>query len=524
MISVGQLSVTLGLLVDKASWKKGDARINHFRRVAAGVGVAMAGVFAGRALGKAFLGFNMSVEESKNQIASMLALGGQTTMTAQLENANKLYDMLRVKAADLPGETQDYVNMLGLLAQPLSRAGASLEAMRDITAGSFVLAKGMGISWQEASRDLRDYINQGKVTARDKFLLGMLQGSGVDTNDIEKARAQSKKLGYKGRAALIQKQTTGPLAQEVAERLSKSFSGRLENVKENLKQTFGKIGSVLFEKIKVTLTKLADWFKNNKTAIGVWAEKVGKYIGKVFDGIQTAVMWLLDHQDVLVAFFVAIGALLTMMMGRALLAWFAIAWPMFAGAGLFLMFTKVFKHVGLLPGILLAAGAAGLLMWLGIGGPVAIAVIALAAFAAVLYVWKDEVVAIFDQVKDSAKDVWDVLNNIPVIGNLIGAGKLAVGAATGNASLAEEGAVQSLFGGWGSEINLADPMAAYRQTPTRDVPGSGGTNVSVTGAPTTFNVFANDAKDVGSKIKDFATSYMDEMMRTADRAAKGNKP
>jgi uncharacterized protein YjbJ (UPF0337 family) len=510
-MNVGALNVTLGLLVDKNSWKKGDARIDHFRRM----GAAVTAVFAGRALGGALLGFNMKVEDAKNQIAAMLALGGQTTLNSQLERSNKLYDMLRTKAADLPGETQDYVNMLQLIAQPMARANLSLEAMRDITSGSFVFAKGMGISWQEAGRDLRDFINQGKLTTRDKFLLAMLEGTGLDATD--QGRAKAKKLGVAGRAQLMQKQTTGPLATEVTDRLSNSFTGRYENVVDNIKQTIGKVGEGLFESLKVSLTDVAAWFKTNKVEIQAWAAKVGAVIATVFDTIQIGVSWLANHQDILLSFLAAIGMMFAKMAITAIVSWMAVAWPLFAGAGLFWMFLKIKEHIGLLPAVMFAVGAAALLMWLAVGGPVTIAILALAAFGAALYVWGDETLGVFDRVIDGANKVWNavkkignLLNYVPGISNVIGGAKAAYGAVTGDTGMAARGAAQMIGG----------PLTQL-VTPERDMAATGGAGGAVTvNQSNTVTIQTQNAPDAKEAFEQKTTVLTDSALRNAKRYVK----
>jgi hypothetical protein len=119
--------------------------------MAAGLGAA----FGVRGLGKALVGFNANVETAKNSIASMMAFAKGSTVVSELENASKLYDGLRKRAAELPGSTAEYVAMLAQLAQPLSKAGASLDAMEDVTVRSFVLSRGLNENWQKSARDLR---------------------------------------------------------------------------------------------------------------------------------------------------------------------------------------------------------------------------------------------------------------------------------------------------------------------------------------------------------------------------------
>lgn len=477
---VGQLSVVLGLAVSKNEWKEGEAYINHFRRVA----LAFGAIFGGRVLGKALIGFNENVENSKNQVASMLALGGQTTLASQLQNASDLYDMLRIKAAELPGQTQDYVDMLGMLAQPMARAKLDLKEMSDITAGAYVFSKGMGFSWQEASRDLRDFINTGKITARDQYLIGIMNGTGIEGTDA--GRAKAKALGVRGRAMLVKKQTTGPLAVEVAERLGSSFEGRMETVKDNVKRIMGKMGESMFAGLKTSLTSLADWFKNNQKAIDIWAVKVGGYIASVFGAVRDAVMWLVGHRDILEAFFVAVGGALTFMAGRAIVAWMAVAWPVFAAAAIWYAFDKLGEYFGWLPTVLAAVGIAAGLMWLGVGGPIPIIIgLVMAVVSAILHA--KEVISDFFSVS---------ITKIPAIQKLLDEQNAGVSVGASTTPTQPE-----------RQFQYGDLM---KQT-------SEPQNTVTVNSPMTVNLTAKDTESAIASFDKFRTSFMEDQLRSAGR-------
>ncbi len=508
---VGSLSVMLGLTQDKASWKSGEGKINHFRRL----GGLLAGFYGAKFLGNAFLGFNKNVENAKNQIASMFALSKKTSVEGELENAGNLYDMLRKKAQQLPGSTEDYVKMLGLLAFPMSKAKLGLEDMRDITSSAFVTAKAMGDPWQVAARNIRDFIMFGALTKQNKYLIKILDPVGITPTKESRKKVQG--MSIEERAGLIKKALLAPQNVQMQEQLSKSFEGRWDAITDTLKQLMGKIGAKLFSAVKVKLTQVADWLSKNEDKIEAWADKVGAAIGTAFGYLADAFSWLIDHQDILVSILVAIGAGLLAMAGSAIVAWLAVAWPIFAGAGLFFMFTKLFRLLGPLPTIFIAIGAAAVLMWLGIGGPMIIALLGFAVFAAAIYVWRDKVVAAFDWVGQKASSLWSIMNKIPGISNLIGAGKVVVGAVTGNGGLAKEGLGQSFLG----------PLSPGAWSPSRgdnsaaNARGSDLSNITVNSAPN-ITINASDPAKAKEVFNDVNQKHLDAAARKAWLAAGGS--
>ncbi len=351
-MQVGALNATLGLITNRGEWARGEAQINHFRRLALGVSA----YFGGKWLGNALVGFNRDVENSKNQLAGMLAFARGTTFTEQLGQANDLYDQLRKKAMSLPGETQDYVNMLGLITEPLARAKTSTEDMVDITSKGFVLAKAFGGTWQEAGRDLRDFIKNGNLFARDKFLRTILSPLGYDADDKSRARLRAKT--DKERVELLKQAMGGKAVEGILEAQGNSFQGRFETVRDTLKQVMGKAGEALFGSLKDSMAKLATWLTTNQDRIAKFAASVGQYINKAFLAVKDAVVWLTGHKDVVIAAIGGIGLAFGVMMVRALGAWMAAAWPMFAGAGLIYLFLKLKDHIGALGAAFVVLGTA----------------------------------------------------------------------------------------------------------------------------------------------------------------------
>lgn len=519
-MTIGQLSVMLGLTIDRESWKKGEAHIDHFRRLA----LAFGGYMSGKFLLKGMVGFNATVEESKNQIAAMLSFAKKTSFTDELVNANTLYDNLRKKAMELPGETEDYVKMLGMITQPLAAAGASLSQMETFTVNSFVLSKALGETWQKSARDIREFINFGKVNAVDTFTRTVLQGTGIDATDP--GRAKAKGMTKEQRMALFEKQLGSSQIKEMLDAQTKSFNGRLDAVRGTLKQIVGKVGEELFGSMKVSLEAMATWLKTNEKRIEKWAKTVGEFIAGAFEGLQSGFQWLIDHQDVLVSFLVALGVWFAVLAGKALLAWIAVAWPMFAGAGIFLLFTKLFRALGPLPTLLIAIGAAALLMWLGIGGPMAAVVIAFAAFAAVLYVWKGEVLEIFREVERQATSLWDTMGKIPLIGSAWNALRGTKNLIEGDFGDAAKYYGRSLdptgLSSWDSSMSPADiAMRSLTGEPSR--PGGGGASVVVQQGQQNITINTKDAAGVKEAIGNKDQERQEAGLRAAKRVFNGNR-
>ena len=516
---VGQLSVLLGLALNKGEWSQADKRMNHFRRLAGVLAVSVGGGW----LTKGLIGFNSEMENAKNQIAGMLAFATKTPLTAQLERASTLYDDLRKKAAELPGSTADYVSMLGLIAQPLAKAGASNEQMIDVTSKSFVLAKAMGRTWQEAGRDIRDFINNGNLFARDQFLRTILSPEGYDADD--KSRAKLRAMSIQDRVALLQKAEANPASKGLMDAMGSSLTGRTERVVDTLKLTVAKAGEALFGSVKDSMTKLAAWLESNQGRIQAWAATVGEYINLAFLAFRDGIQWVIEHGDVLKAILITLGGAFVILAVKALIGWAAVLWPLAVGAGLVYLIVKIHDALGLLPTIMIAVGVAALGMWLGVGGPIMWAIIGFAAMAAAVYVWKDDIIAAVDWVIAKFYEFLDTLEKIPGFAQLIEGGRAIKSLANGDfGEAAKHGlkavnpltAVDNLVGGTAT-YNAANP-AGWLTDPMGQ---SKGTVVNQGG--TTVNIHTNDVEGAKKAFNNASESAAQAAMRVAMRAGAGNK-
>lgn len=318
-MEVAKLFATLGLKVDKKQWDEADKKID-------GAKLALGGLvtyFGAKFLGKSLVGFNAGVEDAKNGIAGMLALSKKTNLSDELGHADELYANLQRRAATLPGTTQDYVQMLGALTQPLTSAGVGLQGLEDLSVNAVVAAKALGVQWDVAARDI-DQALRGQYHSVDVFtgkLLSSMGYAGEAGRQKFNAMTQAQRVAAV-QAALTQKQIT-----QLAEAQGKTFSGRLSTIQDAAEQFLGRIGKSLFESLGGVMERFAGWLSANKEEIAAVADEIGGALAGAFAALGIVVEWLIDHGDVLTAILITVGAVLAGVAAEAVIAWLAVAGP-----------------------------------------------------------------------------------------------------------------------------------------------------------------------------------------------------
>ena len=272
--------------------KGADSAAKSFNQLKA----AALGYFGGGAAFKALVGFNSTIEDTKTQIAGMLALSKKTDLVDQVKNADRLYAKLQKRAKSLPGTTAEYAEMLGMITQPASKAGLSLKELEDITVSSVVAAKAFGVEASAAARDIGEMLGQGKFGTDDVFASKIMGTMGFDG---EKGREKFKALSNRARvdvvkAALAQKQIT-----QLAAAQGQTFAGKMSTLQDSVQQFFGSAGQPLFDALKKELDRVNAWADNNTDKIAAWADKLGKGLVSAFEFVKDAIAFMVDHSDTL---------------------------------------------------------------------------------------------------------------------------------------------------------------------------------------------------------------------------------
>lgn len=261
------------------------------------MGVAVVGAFGAQQAGKALIGFNATVQDTRLQIAGMLALSKKTDLADQVDVANRLYSSLQKRAAALPGTTAEYAQMLGMLTQPITAAGLGLRDLEDLTVNSVVAAKALGISWDVAARDI-DQALRGQFHSVDQFT-GKILGSMGYTG--EEGRAKFNAMASAKRAEALK----AAIGQKQIDQLSlaqgQSFRGVLSTLQDTLEQTAGKVGLPLFERITLEIKNWNVWAEKNGRRIAEVAKTLGDGLVTGFNAVKGAVMFVVDHADTIMA-------------------------------------------------------------------------------------------------------------------------------------------------------------------------------------------------------------------------------
>lgn len=330
----------LGLKIDAKAWNEGQKKIDGMKTAVLGLGV----LFGARALGKALIGFNSNVEDTKNKIAGMLALTKKTDLVDELQNANRLYENLQRRAATLPGTTSEYANMLGMITQPVTDAKLGLQDLEDITVNAVVAAKALGVEWEVAARDI-DQAIRGQFKSVDQ-LTGKILGS-VGYKG-EEGRARFNAMDSTKRATVLKDALGQKQIKQLAEAQGKTFSGVLSTLKDSLEQFMGRVGIPIFKALGDAIRRANEFLAANKEEVAAVAAAIGGALLVAFEALGEVVSFFVEHSDLAIAIILAITAAFVAMGIAATVAWVAATWPILlaiaAVAAIIYAIRKVITH------------------------------------------------------------------------------------------------------------------------------------------------------------------------------------
>lgn len=529
---VASLFGLLGLKLDRGAWDEGTAKIAGLKSAILGA----AAFFGGQFLGKSLIGFNANVEESRNQIAGMLALTKKTDLNKQLSVADTLYANLQRRAATLPGTTQEYVQMLGMLTQPVTAAGLGVKDLEDITVNAVVAAKALGVAWDVGARDI-DQALRGQFHATDQLTGKLLATMGYVG---EEGRRKFNAMTAAQRAAKIQASLTQKQITQLAEAQGKTFEGRLSTLQDAAEQFLGRVGKSLFAALGTTLEKVADWIDENKEAIAEVADDIGRGLASAFHSLGRAIVWISEHGDLLRSVLIALGIVFTAVAIDAAIAWLAVAWPILAVVAALTLVAYVVQDVIRY----FTTGQSKILKaWTGLSSKLrstikVIATILYAPFAMVfrqVYAVFESLVALPGRVKNAFSSIggfikealaaaFEALGNLPVvkqmlwlaqkIGSLIGLKDIGDGFSFENERLLQDVSEHGLPAGADQDQDFREMMQRFRETSSPSRPAAGG-NGPVSFAPQT-NIKIEGITDpnaVASTVRRHIDDFWGEQLR-----------
>jgi hypothetical protein len=260
------------------------------------MGGAIVAAFGARAAGKALIGFNASIEDTRQGIAGMLALSKKTDLSDELANADRLMGNLQKRANKLPGTTAEYAAMAGMLAQPITAAGLGMKQLEDMTVNTVVASKALRVEASVAARDV-DQALRGQYHSVDVFtgkLLGSIGYAG------EEGRAKYNALDPQKRASELQRAIMQKQIDQLSSAQGQTFTGALSTLQDTVEQTLGKIGLPLFKAITAEIKTWNAYLDRNSNTVGDWAKSIGGTLVDAFGVVKSAVGFIVNHADMLI--------------------------------------------------------------------------------------------------------------------------------------------------------------------------------------------------------------------------------
>lgn len=485
------------------SWQRATAlREKHTEKVAAGrrqfaqrvgqqaqtaalVTGGLAGFFGQRAI-RSGIEHNSTMESSKDQIAGMLSLAKKTHLVDELKNADGLVENLSRRAAALPGTTEEYVRMLGMITKPIMDAKLSMKDLEDLTVNAVVAAKGFGIPADVAARDVGQAL-RGQYHSVDPFSSAILSSVGYEG---EAGRRKYNTMAASKRASEFKRGLMQPQFAEMGEAQGKSFKGVMSTLQDAWERFMGAVTKPLFEQLVVVVKEMNAWLDSNKKLVTELAAVIGGALVVAFQILAESIKFLADHGDIVIAILVTISAL-----------WTAIA---------------IKSIIAMLPLYLIAAAV----------GLVAYGIVKLVkhwddvkdAAAAAWKAIKDGLSAAFNYVWDSAP-VRALRALVDAVGRLLGIGstdKTTAAAAVRN--MENSGLIPKRKDATEAEQKLVEsgalPRSAFRLPSAAGIPGAAGNSLQINGGVNVTVAAPNaDAGMVANAVGKHFDDKMGNMLR-----------
>jgi hypothetical protein len=270
----------------------------------AGITTAAAAVFAGAKVFKGFIGEATEAQVTSAKTAAVLkSTGGVAKVSAK--DVDTLANSLSLKAGVDDELIASGENVLLTFTKVRNEAGKGNDIFNQGTSIALDMSKALGTDLQGS------VIQVGKALNDPIKGITALQRVGVSFTEDQKK--QIKALAESGDQLGAQKLILKELNTEFggAAAASATSGQKLEVAWKNVQETLGGL-------LLPVLSKVADWMTNllpkaagfvTRTVGGISDvfQTVGPILASAFDGLKTAVQWVIDHQPVLIGVLTAIG-------------------------------------------------------------------------------------------------------------------------------------------------------------------------------------------------------------------------
>jgi hypothetical protein len=267
--------------------------------------VAGAGFMTFRLGKKWLIDYNAELEQARTTMTTLLMQGMGGEWARNQQRANVLIKQFQKDAAVSVGTTIDYVNVAKLITGPLTKAGASMEDLREITQGTAVAAETYGIEADVAARDVQQMI-MGNVRAVDRFarMLGVVP---VEWNKMVREKGPRQALEE------VSKLFKQPALVAATKAYGKTWAGITSTLEDNIQRALGKVGLPLMQAISKELVALTKWFEENPEKVNQIAKSIADSLVGGFKAVKAIFKFIIDHKRLLMT--IAKAVLITKAVG-----------------------------------------------------------------------------------------------------------------------------------------------------------------------------------------------------------------
>lgn len=242
--------------------------------------LAAVGVMGGAVYGVTVL--NNELEKTQIGIGALLNASGKSSgMVNGMDQAAGLMSQMRKDAAALPGEFSDIATIFKSSASSAFNAGMDPRGLEKLSAQAMAVGAVQGLGSDMVGRELSQLF-EGRAGAHN--VLGARLGFTGD---------RAKSLNDASGADRI-KMITGEIAKyaPAIDVMATSFQGLTTTTISSLKQVGAAATEPLFERVKLTLMDVNQWFTDNQSRVAAWSERVGVKIADAFEwGKATVLEW-----------------------------------------------------------------------------------------------------------------------------------------------------------------------------------------------------------------------------------------
>lgn len=263
------------------------------------------------AAGGAFLGFhtaktwlvdyNSQLENAQVTMSGLLQMNMGGEFAKNQKRANDLLKQFQQDAKASTATTKDFVDFAGLVVGPITRSGASMEDLREVTKGAVIAARAFGIEGEIAARDIEQALG-GTLKAGDRFARALLEpylkSQGV-TKDFTKAWNAMTKADPARAAKELVKAFNQPAIANMAKAQEKSWAGVTSTLEDNLQRAVGKVGLPLMQAMSKEFEKLSVWFDKNPDKVSSIATSIANSLVSAFNAARDIMAFIVDNRRLL---------------------------------------------------------------------------------------------------------------------------------------------------------------------------------------------------------------------------------